>query len=571
MTRSRIVEKTCWLGLTLALAFGAVSCSAEEGPDATNVTRPPERLAVHVSLGSDGSASIVSITPTTRVTENAAPMTDETLHYSFRALDGTLLSEGDLDDPRHVHAEWYGNNVAQRGDALQSFSSIVLQLPGRRGVIVFTDAAGTRVGRVDVTPPVNAAPPGSVVQQLISPETDIVGSPVKVVDHGPSDRAYDILFLPEGYTRAELPRFATDVQRVVDQMFARADWGQHFHRINVWRIDVLSAETGVSTAAPAAMKNTAFALRRDPRLDRLIVAGDARGMAAATELGARVRADRIVIIANTSYGGAGGQIPVAANDPSLTNVVAHELGHSIVHLADEYFSATAPERSDAECASARPGGPNVSETSDRNSLPWRDLVAASTPIPTTDTTSSAVGAYAGGDRCATHRWRPTTHCLMSTNLNDSMCPVCQRALDTFMARYEGGAPTMMPMPPEDAGTVQPDAGSGGEPDASASMDASVGYDAGGDPGTGGPTEPAGCTDYCVDNGFYPGECIAGWFCDGQCVTYNGCSDDPSASSGSGSGGTPSCMYTCASFGYAPGQCVSGWYCDGECIVQNGCY
>jgi hypothetical protein len=370
---------------------------------------------------------------------------------------------------------------------------------------------------------------------------------------------------------------------VVRELFARSDYGRHFHRINVWRIDVRSANSGVSDAAPAATIDTAFTIRRDARINRLFIAADSRGMAAATELGARVRADRVFIIANTGYGGAGGSIPVAANDPSLSNVVAHELGHSILHLADEYFDAANPERSASECTGSRAGGPNVSTTSDRASLPWRSLVYVSTPIPTTDLSSSLVGAYLGGDRCANARWRPTPHCLMNTNLNDAMCPVCQAELDRFFEQFPGGpsAPTPMTMTGSDAGGTGTDASSmvvdaGATPDSgSGTWDAGV-VDTGSSPDPQPDPSPAPetCSNYCSDYGYAAYQCVSGWYCDGLCVVVNGCSDGTESGSGETDagtgGGSSSCLYTCADYGYAPGQCVSGYYCDGECIVMNGC-
>jgi hypothetical protein len=606
-------------GISLAVLFTtAAGCSVDD-PEQTPpaVMRPPSQLAVHVSLGSDGTAGIVSATLTSRVAQPTPTHSDEILTYTFRSTGGTMLANGTVDDPRPVHAEFFDDNGnATRAEAVQPFASIMLQLPARRGILEFTDANGISVAHVEVSPPTDAAPPGSVVQQLISPSTDVIGSPVKVVDNGSADDAYDLLFLPEGYTQAELPRFHQDVDRVVRELFARPDYARHAHRFNVWRIDVRSANSGVSPAAPAALIDTAFAIRRaapdGQPLQRLFLAGDNRGMAAATELGARVRADHIFILANTTYGGAGGEIGVASNDASLPNVVAHELGHSILHLADEYFDATYPERSASECTHTHTTAPNMSETSDRASLPWRDMVLVSTPVPSTDLTSNAVGAYLGGDRCANARWRPTPHCLMNSNLHDVFCPVCQAAMDRYFAQFRGsdGATGTTDPGTGTAGTdpgTSADAGSsmtagGSDPGSmtgtgTAGSDAGTGSDPSATPGSGSSTGTTPtCTNYCSAYGYAPGQCVSGWYCDGTCIVFNGCDDGSSAGSGSsdasgssdssgsgssdpsagtgtgsdGSGSSSACMWTCEEYGYTAGQCVSGYYCDGTCIVINGC-
>jgi hypothetical protein len=578
-------------GLSLAALATIAACSAEDPEQAAPTMRPPSHLAVHLSLASDGTVGVVSTTVTSN-TEQTTAHSAEALSYTFRTTSGTMIANGTVDDPRPVHAEWFENGTAQRAEAIQPFSSLVLNLPARRGIVEFTDANGIAVGHVEVAPPTNAAPPGSVVQQLISPATDVIGSPVKVVDHGSAEQAFDLLFLPEGYTQAQLAQFHQDVDRVVRELFARPDYARHAHRFNVWRIDVRSANSGVSSASPAPMLDTAFAIRRyapdSEPLARLFVAGDPNGMAAARELGMRVNADATFIIANTTYGGSGGAIAVASNDSHLPNVVAHELGHSILHLADEYFDATNPERTAADCSSHHPDplAVNVAYASDRASLPWSDLVYTSTPLPSTDLTSTAVGAYLGGDRCANNRYRPTPHCLMNTNLEDSFCPVCQRAMDNYFSRFGGGDPTGTTGTGTGTGTgSDPGAGTGTDPGTGTGTDPGTGTGTGSDPGTGTGTDtssdagtgtgsdPTPSCRYACADGYVPGQCYGGWACTGACLEYTGCSATDTSSGSSGSAGSdpaPTCEYTCASRGYAEGQCYMGYYCNNGCITYTGC-
>lgn len=574
--------------LLLALA----SCSAESSYD-----RPPEapaRLAVHVSLASAG-LRLVSVSPASG--EEPRRSLGRVLRYTFTGRDGSVLSSGVVEDPRAAHVEWFDDDGAHRAEGVHTSVSLLIRVPAAAGTLAITenvDGEARSYGSVAVTVPETVEPPGTSTEALLS-DDDVIGSPHKVVDNGSSARRFDLLFLPEGYTQAELPRFAAAVDRVVAQLSARPDWGRYWSRVNVWRIDVRSRTSGVSAAEPAELQNTAFSLRRDPTTERLIVAGDRRSMSVATELGQRVSADRIVIIANTEYGGAGGSVAVAADDARLAGVVAHELGHSLLGLADEYFNEAAPERSDSECAREAASAPNASSSSDRASLPWSDLVTESTPLPT-PSGSGLVGAYLGGDRCRVHRYHPSESCLMGPRLTAAFCPVCQQALDEYFSRYPGvvahSAPPPMASdtepPAEDASAPEPDAAvdaPAAEPDVTESMDAGAALDASApgpdvttsapdagprdvptrdagslDAASPSPPEPA-CQYTCASRGYRAGQCYMGWYCDGTCLQHNSCAE---------SSGDESCDYTCAAYGYAPGQCVEGYLCDGVCVRYTGC-
>lgn len=84
---------------------------------------------------------------------------------------------------------------------------------------------------------------------------------------------------------------------------------------------------------------------------------------------------------------------------------------------------------------------------------------------------------------------------------------------------------------------------------------------------------------CSTYGYSPGQCSSGWYCDGTCIEYTGCTSSydgggytPYDGGGwpSYDGGSTSCTYLCTDYGYSPGQCVIGWYCDGTCVEYTGC-
>jgi hypothetical protein len=69
-------------------------------------------------------------------------------------------------------------------------------------------------------------------------------------------------------------------------------------------------------------------------------------------------------------------------------------------------------------------------------------------------------------------------------------------------------------------------------------------------------EPA-CDYLCESYDYDANECRNGWFCDGHCITYTGCTADEV------------CQYECDDYNYGPTECRNGWQCDGRCLDYKG--
>src|SRR5207237_407992 len=112
---------------------------------------------------------------------------------------------------------------------------------------------------------------------------------------------------------------------------------------------------------------------------------------------------------------------------------AHECGHALGGLADEYH-----QRNDAY-SGGEPGQANATANANRTTLKWGWAVAASTPIPTgaDDYTppkpagwddNQGVGLFEGGSaNFAAGIYRPVINCRMRTN-DPPFCPVCNAAM-----------------------------------------------------------------------------------------------------------------------------------------------
>ena len=474
------------------------------------VTGPPtadqpvtQQQSVWLSLGG-GQVRVVEARPASATDPMPPRLAGRALRYEL-VVEAGVVASGSVEDPREVMVEWSDDGVAlQNAVASRTDPMVRIDLPAVAGELVLSDASGV-IGST----PVTVEPPAP--ERLGSIHAEL--APVLVSGTGDTAGALDVLFLPDGYTAGELAGFAADVDDHAGVLFSNPDWGAHRGRINLWRLDVPSNQSGIGEAG--VPRDTAFGVARSTAIARLIQIASTQGQAAADQAGRRVGAEKVVVIANTAqHGGAGGPIPVVAR--VSPDALGHELGHSLLHLADEYsyYGGGGCDRSQPEI--------NVAFSATPSQIPWADLIADATPLPTPDSApQGTVGAFQGADYCQTGAYRPQHDCLMRS-LGAPMCAVCRAALDRYMAgRTDGGS--------------------------------------GGDDGE-------ACVYTCHDYGYAPGQCYQGWQCDGYCLTNRGtCEGD------GGSTDTSDCSYTCADYDYAPGQCYEGWICEtsGECLVNIG--
>ena len=491
----------------------------------TTVTSPSDsdqpvmqQQSVVLSLGG-GQVRVVDARPASGAEQVPPRLSGRLLRYELLG-DAGVIASGSVEDPREVMVEWSEDGVALQNAVASRTDPIVrIDLPAVDGELLLEDDSGF-IGSTWLT----VQPPAP--QRLGAIHADL--APVLVSGGGDTATALDVLFLPDGYTAGELAQFATDVDNHANVLFANPDWGAYRGSINLWRLDVPSNQSGIGeTGVPG---DTAFDVVRSTTITRLLQIASAEGQAAADQAGRRIGAEKVVVIANTAqHGGGGGPIPVVAR--AAPDALGHELGHSLLHLADEYsyYGGGGCDRSQPEI--------NVAYSASPSQIPWANLIEAGTPLPTPDSAAQGtVGAFQGADYCQTGAYRPEHDCLMRS-LGAPMCAVCRAALDRYMAGRTGGGD-----------------GDGG--------------------GDGGGSDDDSCTYTCHDYGYAPGQCYQGWQCDGYCLSNRGtCEGDTGSDTDpdSDTGGSSDCTYTCADYDYAPGECFEGWLCEtsGECLVNIG--
>ena len=247
-----------------------------------------------------------------------------------------------------------------------------------------------------------------------APPPPAPGVAVAVQSAGPPEERLDLVFLGDGYTSSELDTFAADVDRIVAYLLQVEPYGAYTGLFNIWRVDQASNESGAShyEQSPAEVRDTAYGCYYGcGGIDRLICCDDS---AVLTEVRAAVPGyDGVMVLVNDPvYGGSGGFAYATSYtaDPYGSQVAAHELGHSLVGLWDEYSYGTTGSGN---------GAPNCAD--DGEAPPWTAWLG-----------ESGVDAF---KPCSyTNLYRPTNNGCMMNTLQDGYCPVCRE--QAVLAIYE---------------------------------------------------------------------------------------------------------------------------------------
>jgi pimeloyl-ACP methyl ester carboxylesterase len=240
-------------------------------------------------------------------------------------------------------------------------------------------------------------------------------------------KALTLLFLPDGFTAAELPRFASVVEETLDAIEATSPFDELLRGLKAARIDLPSNVSGIGRQS----RDTCF--RGRFTRDRVIEINSAR---AVNMLNTHVSGSGIaLVVANTTdYGGSGGDATVFSCDPTWSaRIAVHELGHSLFRLADEYSSG-------GESSTDDPIEANVSGTAQLDRLKWAAHVAPGTPLPTTQTDvppgaeTEFIGAFEGAKYKDKGIYRPALQCRMRSP-EVPFCRVCRSIITARLARH----------------------------------------------------------------------------------------------------------------------------------------
>ncbi|MGK0202191.1 MAG: hypothetical protein ACI9S9_001257, partial [Planctomycetota bacterium] len=229
-----------------------------------------------------------------------------------------------------------------------------------------------------------------------------------IISNGTTDTRYDIVILGDGYQASEQTQFDNDVTAFLTSLFQREPYNLFADYYNVHTVFRSSIDSGADhpDASPPIFVNTAYEATYNfggtPRC--LYIQNTSQALADAAL--APATEGRVMVMVNDSrYGGCAATFAVSYNGSSMSEVQAHELGHSLGQLADEYQyngnTYTGPE----------PGSVNLttSPTGQKWSI-WHG--------------TQGIGAFQGGGYNQYGLYRPRSTCLMR-DLGVVLCRVCQ--------------------------------------------------------------------------------------------------------------------------------------------------
>ena len=229
-----------------------------------------------------------------------------------------------------------------------------------------------------------------------------------VLYNGKPGNRVNIVFVGDGYQSSEITQYAATVNRMVNDMFAQTPFRQYKQYLNVFRVDVISNQSGSDHPEMGRYVDTALDSYYDCYGQQRLICVDSEKVYEAVAF-APIAADIVFVVVNDSeYGGAGGPFSIFSSHSAASELALHELGHSFGRLADEYFSPM------QTYSGQEPAAPNLTVEVDWANIKWNHWLDAFTPLPTTLNLFGVPGLYEGGLYHEFNIYRPTLNSKMRT-------------------------------------------------------------------------------------------------------------------------------------------------------------
>jgi len=255
---------------------------------------------------------------------------------------------------------------------------------------------------------------------------------VLVAGDGQIASRFNIVLVADGYRDVDRTLFEADAAQIAISVLSAKPFVDHADTVNIFRLDVWSAERGAGDASHTV--RTYFDSAFDANVPQLLLANTAL-VANTVQLafssdGSDGHAHKMIVVVNTdTYGGSGGVgagVAVASRAEAAITLL-HELGH-LFGLLDEY------DRPNVLASFAESVAPNLASSSVRTDLPWADLVAPKTFLPTDGhrVPDATVGAFSVDDDGTSYR--PQWRCRMRHTVTGSYCAVCERHIARILEK-----------------------------------------------------------------------------------------------------------------------------------------
>lgn len=232
---------------------------------------------------------------------------------------------------------------------------------------------------------------------------------------GPLPNRINVVILGDGFTEGELPKFRDEAKKFADFFLDYAPYNRYKSYFNFFAIPTPSEQSGVTNPGtapdaypdqPVGVKKTYYSGTFGSAIHRLVTVD--YGMVfnvLATNL---PEYDLVVMLVNTTYyGGSGGSIAVHTLNESANTIGAHEIGHTLASLSDEYWVGPQFGRE----------ATNMTQVSDPLQVKWKNWLS-----------SEGIGVYKHGSDGGAEKWhKPANGTCLMEYLNQQFCVVCREA------------------------------------------------------------------------------------------------------------------------------------------------
>jgi hypothetical protein len=253
----------------------------------------------------------------------------------------------------------------------------------------------------------------------------------------PRAAAFNVLLMADGFTAIQQGGFNAACESFAATFLAAAPFNALADRINIFRLNVASAEEGADIPDQHVKKRTYFdsAFGAAP-MQRLLVCNTGTALTVAAqrlpEFGVAV-----IVVNSMIYGGSGGGVATYSLAAGADLVALHEMGHTAFHLADEYaYYAGGNETGHDRYSGGEPAERNVTANRNPATLKWRGAVTTAVVPTMTNPTcnrddprpstlpAGTIGMFEGARYFHCGAFRPEYNCRMRV-ITESFCTVCQ--------------------------------------------------------------------------------------------------------------------------------------------------
>jgi len=310
------------------------------------------------------------------------------------------------------------------------------------------DAAG---GTVELTSPTG----NKYTLQVTSSNTNFVS----LNPGNGGAESFDVVILGDGYTASaeDQARLTRAAKVFVDNLFLVSPYLEFKSCINVWLVNLISPQTGIDDPDQTPPYVVTTALDCSFKTGSMEITGNLDKAEEVCSL-AGVACDAIYVLVNDRFD-HNGSWALYAQDIAFSSdkfpwgtIMAHELGHVVARLADEYRYPDCGQAEEFVTYTAGLAGfeipePNVTDAEDIALVPWKNLLETETFPTTIDSVCSGetIGRWEGGRWLCFGIYRPRQYCLMDGVTcdnpdNDDFCPVCSRAISDSLSILYGCSP-----------------------------------------------------------------------------------------------------------------------------------